>query len=265
MGKEMTGTEIIAGKKYGWRLKPSVPGPLCQVQVLEKIGRKGMIKIRHLGPPHEGLEEFVKTATIIVPWSEQKAFLRDEERLRLAREASAKEGDRARQEATSTILESSGENQAAVYRADGMLDVPIEVAKRLADRAGLTEPVDRLHPLSFVDRHGVLHLPYLGAERLARAFATAEPELVLREIENHELRLKSEGYEPGNRYLHELLRDYQPSYALARQWAGFDKEVEQLRKEIERLRVLVRQAVGELNTLGAERKASNIERALDGR
>jgi hypothetical protein len=260
----MNGSQIILGKKYGWRLKPSVPGTLCQVQVLEKIGRKGTIKIRHLGPPHEGLEEFVKTTSIIVSWNEQKAFLRDEERLRQAREASAKEGDRARQEATSTILESSGENQAAVYRADGMLDVPIEVAKRLADRAGITEPVERLHPLSFVDRHGILHMPYLGAERLARAFAAAEPELVLREIENHELGLKSEGYEPGNRYLHELLRDYQPSYALARQWAGFDKEVEQLRKEIERLRVLVRQAVGELKTLGGERQASRIERALDG-
>ena len=85
----------LLGKKYGWRLKPSVAGTLCQVQVLEKIGRKGMIKIRHLGPPHEGLEEFVKTASIIVPWNEQKAFLRDEERLR-QREASAKEGDRAR-------------------------------------------------------------------------------------------------------------------------------------------------------------------------
>jgi hypothetical protein len=119
-GEAMNGSQIILGKKYGWRLKPSVPGALCQVQVLEKIGRKGMIKIRHLGPPHEGLDEFVKTASIIVPWHEQKAFLRDEERLRQAREASATEGDRARQEATSTILESSGERiRAAVYRADG--------------------------------------------------------------------------------------------------------------------------------------------------
>jgi hypothetical protein len=247
-------SEIVVGKKYGWRLKPSVPGPLGEIRVLEKVGRKGMIKIRHLGPPHAGLEEFVKTGSIIVPWNEQKAFLRDKERLRQAREASAKEGDRARQEATSTILESSGENQAAVYRADGMLDVPIEVAQRLADRAGLTEPIESLHALSFIDRHRILHLPYLGAERLARAFAAAEPELVLREIENHELRLKSEGYEPGNRYLHELLRDYQPSFALARQWTGFDKEVEQLRKEVERLRVLVRRAVGELKTLGPSRK-----------
>ena len=97
--------------------------------------------------------------------------------------------DRVRQEATSTVLESSGESQAAVYRADGMLDVPLEVAQRLAVRAGLTEPIERLHPLSFVDRHGILHLPYFGSERLARAFAAAEPELVLREIENHELKL----------------------------------------------------------------------------
>jgi hypothetical protein len=260
----MTGSEIKVGQKYGFRLKYSAREPLLEVQIVEKVGRKGMIKIRHLGPPHLGLEEFVKTSSIIVPWKEQKAFIRDEERLHAAREASAKEGDRVRQEATSTILESSGENQAAVYRADGMLDVPFEVAQRLAVRAGLAEPIESLHPLSFVDRHGILHLPYLGAERLARAFAAAEPELVLREIENHELQLKSEGYEPGNRYLHELLRDYQPSYALARQWAGLEKEIEQLRKEIERLRVLVRSATGELKSLGAERKALRIERALDG-
>jgi hypothetical protein len=32
---------------------------------------------------------------------------------------------------------------------------------------------------------------------------------------------------------------YLPGFAIARQWAGFDREVEQLQKEIARLRGLV--------------------------
>ena len=181
-----------------------------------------------------------------------------EERLQRAREVSSKEGDSVRHEATNVVLEAMGENQAAMYRADGMLDVPLDVAKRLADRAGLKEPVESLHPYAFVDRNGLLHLPYLGAERLARALASTEPENVLRGIENHELRLKSEGYEPGNRYLHDLLRDYQPGFALARQWSGFEKEVQQLRGEIERLRVLVRGAVSALIAAGDERALLDV-------
>jgi len=54
----MTGSEIKVGQKYGFRLKYSAREPLLQVQVIEKVGRKGMIKIPHLGPPHVGLEEF---------------------------------------------------------------------------------------------------------------------------------------------------------------------------------------------------------------
>jgi hypothetical protein len=70
---------------------------------------------------------------------------------------------------------------------------------------------------------------------------------------------------PGQRYLHDVLRQYLPGFAVARQWAGIEQEVEQLNKEIARLRGLVSQAAYELKALGAERKHRQLLRALDGR
>jgi hypothetical protein len=46
--------------------------------------------------------------------------------------------------------------------------------------------------------------------------------------------------------------------------AGFDQEVEQLRKEIGRLRALVSSASYELRNAGAESKSRRLLRALDG-
>jgi hypothetical protein len=52
--------------------------------------------------------------------------------------------------------------------------------------------------------------------------------------------------------------------ALARQWAGFEQEVEQLKKEIGRLRQLITRAAYELRDAGADRKSRRLLRALDG-
>ena len=84
-------------------------------------------------------------------------------------------------------------------------------------------------------------------------------------INDHEEELKLRGNVPGDRYLHDLLRQYQPGWALARQWAGFEREVEELQKEIARLRGLVSRAVYELKDAGAEDKSRRLLRALDGR
>jgi hypothetical protein len=108
-----------------------------------------------------------------------------------------------------------------------------------------------------------VHLPLHGAERLARAFAAAEPENVLMYIDDREEELRRRGDVPGVRYLHEVLRQYQPGWALARQWAGFSA-VEELQKEIARLRSLVSRAAYELKNAGAEDKSRRLLRALDG-
>ena len=55
-----------------------------------------------------------------------------------------------------------------------------------------------------------------------------------------------------------------PGWAVARQRAGFDQEVEQLQKEIGRLRQLLSGAAHDLNDAGAETKSRRLLRALDG-
>jgi hypothetical protein len=105
----------------------------------------------------------------------------------------------------------------------GMLCMDLESVQRIAERAGLTEPVTGLHPAAFVDRFGTLHLPYEGAEKLARAFAAAEPETVLLYIQDQEAEYKARGYEPGERFWHDYLREKAAGHALARHWARHER------------------------------------------
>ena len=76
----MQESQIEVGHKYAMRVKVSAGEPLLQVQVLEKTGRRAQLKVKRLSEPHAGLEEYVKTRQLIVPWGERQAFLRDEER-----------------------------------------------------------------------------------------------------------------------------------------------------------------------------------------
>jgi hypothetical protein len=250
--------ELVEGRYYAFRARRSEQ--LLKVKLLTKVGRRGHVKVRYEDGPHPGLEEYVQTRQLVVPWGERKALLRDEERMeRLSR---AVKRDAAREEAISSVLAASGEPSAGM---GDWLAMPEEEIQRICDRAGLSEHPAELHPLGFVDRHGEVHLPLEGAERLARAFAAAEPENVLMYIDDHEEQLKRLGYVPGDRYLHDLLRQYQPGWALARQWSGFEREVEELQKEIARLRSLVARAASELREAGAESRSRRLLRALDGR
>lgn len=110
-----------------------------------------------------------------------------------------------------------------------------------------------------------MHLPLELAERLAHAYASAEPEIVLRYIEDQEREYKARGYRPGERYYHELLRQHTPGFAFAHHWAGHQEEVEILHAEIERLRLLVKSAVTAREKAGEEREGWRLLHALDGR
>jgi hypothetical protein len=131
-------------------------------------------------------------------------------------------------------------------------------------RAGVAGSATELHPLAFADRFGRVHIPTEGAEPLARAFAAAEPESVTMHLEAHEREMHARGYEPGDRFWHDYLRKQRPGFALARSWAGFDRELEALQREIGRLRELVLRAVAVLERAGAEQDARRLKRALDG-
>lgn len=256
----MQTASLVEGRYYVFREKPRPGAPILKVRLIEKVGRRGHVKVRYEDGPHPGLEEYVNVRQLVVPWGERQALLRDEERV--ARIAETARREPAREEAISTVLAATGEPSAG---AGEWLTMPEDELQRIVDRAGLTEQPAELHPLGFVDRFGDVHLPLDGAERLARAFAAAEPDNVLMYIDDREEELRRRGNVPGDRYLHDVLRQYQPGWALARQWAGFDRAVEELQKEIARLRSLVSRAAYELKDAGAEGKSRRLLRALDGR
>src|SRR5436309_8217119 len=69
------------GRLYGYRENPRARGSeLLKVKLVAKVGRGGKVRIRFEQGPHPGLEEYVRTANLIVPWGSRQALLRDEER-----------------------------------------------------------------------------------------------------------------------------------------------------------------------------------------
>ena len=103
----------------------------------------------------------------------------------------------------------------------------------------------------------------VGGEALARAFALAEPNTVTMHVRAEEEELTASGYDPGERYQHEWLRKRRPVFALARQWAGVDHELERLQQEIARLRNLLTMAVSDLRAAGSDREAARLVRLMD--
>jgi hypothetical protein len=243
------------------REKVSAGEPLIHIEVLEKTGRGGQVKVRRLSEPNAGLEEYVKTRQLLAPWSERRALLEDERR-----EKGFASGQRAHQAlagAIGTVMAATGYSDGCADD-DGTVHMRAVELRQLARLSGLPEELETLHPEVYVDRFGMMHLPVEAAEQLAHAYAAAEPEIVLMYIEDEESELKAKGYQAGDRFYHDYLRDKTPGFALARYWAGHEEEVAQLRAEIERLRGVVRALAAELEKSGHEREGWRMRRALDG-
>ncbi|MHB1344026.1 MAG: hypothetical protein ACYCX3_06670 [Thermoleophilia bacterium] len=254
---------IEVGHKYGMREKVSPGEPLIQVQMLEKAGKRGHVKVRRLSEPRAGLEDWVKTRQLIVPWGERHAFLKDEDReaqFDLARP----KPNQALAGAIETIMHATGYDDAGADD-DGTVHMDAAELRELARLSGLPRKLEDLHPLAYVDRHGDLHLPLAVAEQLARAYASAESESVLMYIEDEEKEYKYRGNEPGGRFWHDELRRRTPGFALARYWAGHEEEIAYLRAEIDRLRGLVVNAADTLASKGLYSEAGHIRLALEGR
>lgn len=253
---------IEVGRKYALREKVSAGQPLIQVQVLELTGRGSQVKVRRLSEPHEGLEEYVKTRQLLVPWGERQALLKDEERA--MRFDEARQGrNQALAGAIRTVMEATGYSDGGADD-DGTVHMTAAALREIARLAGLPQNLEDMHEAAYVDRYGEMHLPVGLAERLAHAYASAEPEMVLMSIEDDENELKAKGYEPGERFWHDYLREKMPGFALARYWAGHEEEIAQLRAEIERMRSLVLSAAELLEKAGQDREGWRLKRALRG-
>jgi hypothetical protein len=57
----MEGHQLETGRTYAFREKRSTSSPMLKVRLLDKVGRKGKLKVRFEDGPHPGLEEYVST------------------------------------------------------------------------------------------------------------------------------------------------------------------------------------------------------------
>jgi hypothetical protein len=262
----MNYADIEVGKLYGVREGRAslTDRPVHKVKVVAKLEERKRPKVRYLEGEREGLEEFVRTSQFLAKWGEVKRVLRDEASLEKLGTANDGVINDVVWEAISTVIFSTGEDGIVPMQSPHRIEIPTSDSERIQQRFEL-EPLQSSHRAAFVDRHGILHLPFEVAERMAKQIAQREPEAVLLFIRQHEDELLAAGYQPGMRHRHSLLRDYQPAYALARQWAGFQGEAELLTREIERLRGILIQTAWTLKQNGSDSEARRLERALEGR
>jgi hypothetical protein len=248
--------DLVPGRRYAVREEPRQGGPLVKAHFVGPA-RSGKAKVRWLEGEREGLEEWLSTRCLICPWGERKAFVRDEERAAAIRAAS-EEIDAVVEEAISAVMESTGESGGFMREWSD----PPERVRRLWARARLDgDPLEE--PLAYVDRRGWAHLSAATALRWANAFAAAEPQTVGLYIEEEERKLLAEGWQPGDRFAHQFLRERRPAFALVRDWAA-QPERDLLRKEVERLQGLIHQAVADLERAGAADAARRLKRAIAG-
>jgi hypothetical protein len=240
---------------------PSPNDAECPLRKIIFVGpaKAGKARIRHADGDLDGLEEWVPTRTVTCPWGERKAFLRDESRWSALQEAAARDYDPVIDEAISTVFAATADETGFVR----VWTIEPERAQRLWRRAGLDGSPDQ-HPLAYTDRSGHLNLPYETAFQFARAFAAAEPQPCIHYIQEWEDRLRAEGYEPGRRASHHVLRNIRPAHALVREWTQAG-ELAMLREENKRLRQLLARAFEALRRAGDEQSANRLDRALRGR
>ena len=256
------GDAMVIGRSYAYREKRCPDVPMHKVKLLDKVGRKGKIKVRFEDGPHPGLEEYIATRQVVCAWAQRNAVVRDEQRDARLEEYAASLRDTAVSEAAEAVLFSTGEPSA--YVGETVTAMSEDELQRILDRAGLKTPPTDLHPLGYCDRQGQVNLPLDAMVIVAKAFAAAEPQTVVEYLDDREEGLRIKGRQPGERWYHDHLRQLSPGYALARQWAGLEQEAETLRKEIARLRSLVSRAACDLRDAGDDRKSRALLRALDG-
>jgi hypothetical protein len=258
----MEKADIEPHRRYAIRERVSEGEPLQRVEVVDRV-RNAKWKVRFLDEPNPGLLDYISSKQIVCRWAERHRFLRDEQRLVVIDSLDENVIDgHPRTEAVSLVLASSGEPDAALWR--GRLSISPDQLERIMARAGLQGKGADIDPLAFVDRHGEAHVPFRAAERLAQAFAATEPKTVLLAVRQEEDRLEAAGWLPGERYKHKRLQELRPSFALARQWAGFQTQLDALEAEVKRLQTIIQRTVNDLRSLGAERQAKRAERELRG-
>jgi hypothetical protein len=256
----MNSNELKVGEYYAYRERREAE--VVKVKLVENIDRPRKVKVRFESGPYPGLVDYVETRQLLSRWSEREPVLRDEALTQRLKEYVAAHRNPAGEIAVETVLEATGEPGASVD--NGRVHLSAEAFERIVMRAGLRDrkPTD-LSPRAFIDRKSYVHLAWDDAEELVRAFAASEPDTVTMFIDQEEAELRARGFQRGRGTYHDVLRMYQPGWALARQWAGGRREVASLRLQLEALTSLLTQAAKELEERGAEDLAVRCRKAIE--
>jgi len=257
----MLKSEIQPRMEYAFREK-RVPGtPFQRVRIIEHI-RGNKWKAEWIDP-NPGLVHYVESGQLIVSWKEHKAFLREEadaEHLREHNERHGYDPESPLTKAVEQVFETVGDD---VQFYKGVLSGSADALERVKQRAGMAGAANS--PVAYTDRQGKIHSPFDFALELGRKFCTAEPSTVLVGVETTERDWSRKAATPGEEYIVPLLNDYRASWALLRQWAGYDAAVAEREVEIQRLERLVWDALYALQKAGLDSEAARLRRAIQKR
>jgi len=251
--------EIKAGTEYALRERRVAGTPFQRVRVIDHI-RRNKWKVEWIDP-NPGLIDYVESVQLIVPWKERRDFLKDEENEERLRRHNEQHGyDRVSSPiaiALGHVFQSTGE-EVCFYR--GTLTGSPDAVSRLKTRAGVAAA--RQSPAVYVDRQGILHLPFDEVIELARRFCGAEPAAVLVGAEATERRWMRKASH-GEDHIISLLNGHRAAWALVRQWAGHDAAIALREAEIRRLERLLWDAVYALQKAGLDSDAARLRQAIE--
>lgn len=259
----MQKSEIKAGKEYVLREKRGSDVPLQRIKILQHIrGKKWKAEWIE---PNPGLIDYVESQMLVISWKERKAYFRDEERSKQLQADNEKHDckeDSPLANVLSQVFESLGEKELFFYR--GVLEASPEALDRVKERAKISPKngSEITTKISYIDRFGKVQIPYAEALGLAKAICMSEPKTVLVNIESTEREWVQEVSKPGNEYILSLLNEYRASWAIIRQWAGYEAAISQKEAQIQRLERLVLDAIYALQKAGQDNEASRLRRAL---
>jgi hypothetical protein len=228
----MEKSEIQPKTEYALRERRVAGAPFQRVRVIEHV-RRNKWKVQWI-EPNPGLVDYVESGQLMAPWKDHKAFLKEEGSAQHLREHNERHGyegeDTPIVNALYEVFETVGERDVSFYK--GSLKGPPDAIARVRARAGIS--VERELLPAYVDRRGILHVPFDSALELARKFSAAEPTTVLVAVEATE-REWAQKARHGEDYIVKLLNEYQAAWALIRQWAGHDAAIAQREAQIQRL------------------------------
>jgi hypothetical protein len=257
----MLKSEIKPNSHYAFREKRKAGAPFERVKVLEHI-RGNKWKAEWI-EPNPGLVHYVESGQLIAPWKKHKTVLKEEADRQRIDEYNERQGYALKSPITNALSEIFQSVGDEVTFWGGCLRGKPEAIDRLKTRISL-KPGEH-SPYSYVDRQGLLFLPFDEALDIAKKFCAVDPQAVLVRIEAGERDWMQTARTPGEDYIIPLLNEYQAAWAIIRQWTGHDPAIAAREEHIQKLERLVWDAIYTLQKAGLDSEAVRLRRAVQSR